>query len=445
MAKTHDQSYNYYYNKFKNTSVGDELKYDSDVVYVIIDLLKNLKNKLCSSDGNVKAAIDEKFKVLNGMQAISNNSTCTYFNVMSDAGLDSSVTKTIVQEMPGNIETLIGDLIKTLEDESQIMDEYITRCETAANIDMYRKFLSEHSEADYKDGKGPDGGLDYYLSIKQKVEDYDNNTLLEKLKNSKLFNKAIDKMMNTSEVSPKKSSSGGSTSAVSTTIPMVNNDVFTANTTTPTSQEVKINDVAKVDGSNTLKSTTETKNETAKTSSNIKNDMTNSATNSTTNKKTSTTQKSSIASGLTTSIKSAVSGKGVVNDVASATKEIAEKVESTAQDIAKEVKGTLASSINSFNNEKIKPLVKMTSSITGGDGGTTNKFIPPIAGVTAATVAGLGTKMYIDKPSIHKKKDDEDNKKLNEVEDEEAKKEEVKEEPKTLSKDDLIRILENKS
>lgn len=64
------------------------------------------------------------------------------------------------------------------------------------------------------------------------------------------------------------------------------------------------------------------------------------------------------------------------------------------------------------------------------------KFIPPIAGVATASIAGVGTKLYMDKS---KEDDEEENKESTRFFDEE-----VKEEKKTLSKEDLVEMLDDK-
>lgn len=475
MDKTYDEVYDEYFTKFRDSSLGDELRYDKDVVATIIDLLKNLKNKLCVSDGNVKSAIDSKFKVINGMNAIKNSSTCTNFDVMNDGNLNTSATKKTIQEMPGNIETLIGDLVKTLEDEKEIYDAYYTRQTTEAHIEKYRKFLSEHKESDYDPVKikvnyngtirsdyNLSEGIDlqYYQDIKKKVEEYDNLTALTNLKNSKLLNRAINKKMAFSEAGQRKATgnSGGSYSSVprATTYqtPTVNNAFSESKgKTTTTTQDVKTDNVKTNAATDTLKSDNDTKKtDTTQSSSNIKKDMLNSPINSNTTKKTNTskqgsTQKSSLVNGIATSAKAAISGKSnSASTTNTITKDILNTVESKAQDIAKDVKGTLSSSVKSFNNEKIKPLVKMTSSIVDSD--KPNRFIPPIAGVTAAAVAGMGTKVYVDKGTPTKKKEDEPIKffnNLDEDDDEKDKKEEQENKNEALSKEDLITILENKS
>ena len=459
MDKNYDTIYEDYMQKFTHNSLGDEFRYDPDVVPTVIDLLKSLKNKLCQDDDNVKKEIDAQCKVIKGTKAIKNSSTCSTFDVMNESNLNTSATMQSIKDMPANIETLLDDLVKKIENENEIMEAYYTRSETAKNLEQYKKFLSEHTEEEFKNN-GDEKGLADYLDKKQKVDDYYNLAGLTNLKNSKLVDKAINKKMAFSEAGQRKAtgnSSSNITRATTYQTPTVSNGFSESNQKTASVQNVQTDNVKTNAASDTLKSSDQAKKETTKqTSSNMKTDMTKSPINSTTNNKKATTaqsntKKSSFANGITTSIKNSISGKDIIDGAASTANKIMDDVESKAKEVSKEinnVKGTLSSSVKSFNNQKIKPLVKMTSSMVGTDGSKPNKFIPPIAGVTAAAVAGMGTKVYVDKETINKNKKNDQTKFFNTIDekDEDDKEKEKQEEKNdSLSKEDLIRILENKN
>lgn len=470
MGKTYDEVYDEYFIKYRDSSLGDELRYNKDVVATVIDLLKNLKNKLCVNEGNVKSEISAKFKAITGMKAINNKSNNSTFNVMDDSYIEASVTKKDINEMPGNIETLLGDLIKTLEDESQIMNDYLTRKNTAEHIEEYRKFLSEHSEKDYDPVKikvnyNGSIGSDYNLSegielqnyknIQKYVEDYDNMVALTNLKNSKLLNKAINKKVafsNAGENKPKNRKAVSYSASNSYVAPNVNNKVFSNNETQTTktetaNNEAKVNDVKPVETSNQLKSNTTTKTADKQSSNNIKSDMTKSSST----KNTTGSQKSSIVNGITSTIKNAIDGKNTSamgTSISKATlnsnsdKNLAGKMGKEAEKIGKEITGKLSSSVNSLAKEKIKPIVNLSRSVMNEDlKPTAGKFIPPIAGVSAAVVAGVGTKIYEDKKDNKKDdkkqddKGDEKNKFINyDIEEEQA--------PNPLSREDLLKMLD---
>ena len=69
-----------------------------------------------------------------------------------------------------------------------------------------------------------------------------------------------------------------------------------------------------------------------------------------------------------------------------------------------------------------------------------NSFIPPIAGISTAAVAGIGTKMYIDKKEDNKEETDSFFSKDEQKEIKEEK--DTEEENKTMSKEDLIKAIE---
>lgn len=161
------------------------------------------------------------------------------------------------------------------------------------------------------------------------------------------------------------------------------------------------------------------------TSDNIKNDFKNASSTSTS---TSSAPKNKLANSVLDLI---ANGKQTAN--------IDETVEKVTDEV-KKASGKITSSISNlknFNGGKIIP------KIVENNNGEKNTFIPPIAGLSAAAVAGLGTKLYIDKDKDNDKdkKDDEseENKFFKDIDEEEEQKND------SLSKEDLITILENKS
>ena len=77
--------------------------------------------------------------------------------------------------------------------------------------------------------------------------------------------------------------------------------------------------------------------------------------------------------------------------------------------------------------------------------GNSSAVIPGIAGLSTAAVAGVGTKVYIDKKD-NKKSEEKTTKFFTNIEEEPEEKEEKKEndEEEVISKEDLVSSLENK-
>lgn len=447
MAKTFEGIYGEYHNKFKNASLGADLTYDKDVVPIIIDLLKNLKNKLCVNDGNVSSEINSKFNTITSMQAIENSSTNSTFKVMNEDRINSSITKQNILDMPANIEASIGNLIQTLETENKMIEDYLTRCETAAHIEEYRMFLSQNSglESELFKLNNPNGEtldpekqkeLEHYQNIKKLVEDYDNPAILESIKNSKLVNRAINKKMAFSEAGQVRAKITTPTAQkVEIATPKVEKPVFSEQVNKVSSEPITTTDVKqeKIEPIKTkgqLKSTVTDKNtntSTNKTSSNFINDQKD------TIKRLNNVKKSSLATSVGSFAKSD-------NNVINTTKELLEKASDKVQDFTSDVKSNLSSSIKAIKDETIKPIISLSNSINGTESSSSQKFIPPIAGVSAATVAGLGTKMYVNKSEKDNKVDQEEDIVFIKDIEEETK----QEEREALSKEDLLKVLENK-
>ena len=108
--------------------------------------------------------------------------------------------------------------------------------------------------------------------------------------------------------------------------------------------------------------------------------------------------------------------------------------------VSEGISGTLNSAIDTINKIKSNSPLKLTK-IKNMDmqDNSGNSFIPPIAGISTAAVAGIGTKMYIDKKEENK--DDSDSF-FTKDEQKEIKEEKEEEENKTLSKEDLIKAIE---
>lgn len=110
--------------------------------------------------------------------------------------------------------------------------------------------------------------------------------------------------------------------------------------------------------------------------------------------------------------------------------------------VSEGISGTLNSAIDTINKIKSNSPLKITK-IKNMDmqDNSGNSFIPPIAGIASAAVAGVGTKMYIDKKDddTEEKSDDffskEDQKEIKD-------KEEKKEDNNPFTKEDLIKAIE---
>lgn len=98
----------------------------------------------------------------------------------------------------------------------------------------------------------------------------------------------------------------------------------------------------------------------------------------------------------------------------------------------------MVSSVTS-NSTPLKPIKIDNAKSTTAETSTAGKFVPPIAGVSAAAVAGIGAKLYVDKKDDKKEKKEEkhENKFFNEnIEPEEESK------LNFSSKEDIIRLLD---
>ena len=110
-------------------------------------------------------------------------------------------------------------------------------------------------------------------------------------------------------------------------------------------------------------------------------------------------------------------------------------------DISDKIDGTLNSAISTINKIKSNSPLKLTKvnnmEMQDNSG---NNFIPPIAGISSAAVAGIGTKMY-----ISRKDDDEYEESdsfFSKEDQKDIKEKETKEENKSLTKEDLIKAIE---
>lgn len=124
--------------------------------------------------------------------------------------------------------------------------------------------------------------------------------------------------------------------------------------------------------------------------------------------------------------------------------------ESTSKELASSIKketklgtGSLVSSIASkFNTaETIQNNIPEKSIDTSNITETKNAFVPPIAGLAAASTAGLGTKVYMDKSKEKDNEEESDFEKLSEnsiVQDREN-----RSDINPLSKEDLLKVIEN--
>lgn len=175
----------------------------------------------------------------------------------------------------------------------------------------------------------------------------------------------------------------------------------------------------------------------------IKDDFLNSSTDSKKTKKDPVTKtidniKNTITSG---------NGKTLSNSVGGAAEAGIEAVKdliANSGKVKQAIDGKLSSSVTAIANrgmEKIKPLVaNVTENV-----GNSSAVIPGLAGLSTAAVAGVGTKVYIDKKD-NKKSEEKTTKFFTNIEEEPEEKEEKNEndEEEIISKEDLVSSLENK-
>lgn len=168
------------------------------------------------------------------------------------------------------------------------------------------------------------------------------------------------------------------------------------------------------------------------------NDFTNANLNNTNKSSGKNTSTSKISStGMATSLKDLISNKKDASSLTSDTvKDISDKT------AIKTEAGTLVSSINNNKSTLLKPIkTDLLADISTEETTTAGKFVPPIAGLTTAGVAGVGTKLYIDKKNKNDSDEEQEENNFFNFEEEFNTNNEEKAISEPLSKDELLQSL----
>ena len=425
---TYNSEYTSYSNRFKKASLGADFKYDSKKVLGVLSSLRKLKSTKCGN--NLQTTIDEKNKKLSEGKAVMDydtGSSTANVILVNEPIMNVSVTRADILKYPEKVTELLDGLITTIENEYQIMENYVEQSDTAVNINNYRAFLKDHA-ADIERLKpflegGMQGPLkaedNEILKIYWKVKKYDENLNVNSMANSKLFKKAIQASVDKKNAAAKSTarrasstvSAGAATTQLRATTTTPEMEELKKELTTP-KKEVKVENPVYPGTEKMFENTTteDTTKQTQKETNQIKTDpiSTTKTTPTITSGVTGT-----VAQGVASTIKSAASSS-VVKGVVSGAKDAMDKAGDAVTSIGKGVSGALNSAVTAIksgatgngNPLKITRLNRNNVDMQVNKG---NAFIPPIAGIATAGAAGLGTKVYMD--SAKKRKDNKEEEK----------------------------------
>lgn len=275
--------------------------------------------------------------------------------------------------------------------------------------------------------------LQEYFNENYKKNTFISGIIIDKLesenRNTKSYSSGYSKSINTSNIEP-------------ATILNTNEQVEKNTETNNTDSSINKNEALPSKNTTKGKASDQTPKTVTKTTTNTKTPI---STTSTKNDKTKianiiggTTKASSI--GAVT--RETLSSSNLPVDE-STSKDLSDSVidKVNLDSVSKGVSGTLNSAIDTINKIKSNSPLKLTK-IKNMDmqDNSGNSFIPPIAGISTAAVAGIGTKMYIDKKEDNKEETDSFFSKDEQKEIKEEK--DTEEENKTMSKEDLIKAIE---
>lgn len=292
-------------------------------------------------------------------------------------------------------------------------------------------------------GENSDALVEEYISklSKEEMVAYLQNYLDEKVSNSRFINRVLTEKF---EADSRKSSSsygGGGYSASPASMPTVKalTSEDLKDETKPKEETIKPAEIQEVN-KDILKSEDIKKEETTtetKENKDIENDFLNSSI-------TKQKENQSTNSGITNSNSSSIasSGKSLATSVGGAAENGIETVKDLIANAGK-LKGALSSSVTSIADntlKTIKPLVKNVSENVGNS----SAVLPGIAGISTAALAGAGTKLYIDKKENEENEEDdnEEHNKFFDLPDEDDDEQDTIDD--ALSKEDLMKMLENK-
>lgn len=356
--------------------------------------------------------------------------------------IDTSLTGDYIKQQEHLIDEEILEDYKELQNIMRLMLAY--EALQSGEIDLIKsamkKILYYFNSEFQRDNS--DELLNEYLDkmTEDEMKQYLQDFLANNLETSTFFSAAL--LAKKEEESNKQRSYSGGYSGASS-IPSVR--AISNDEELPKVEDVKqteiANQVENVKQEEVLKSDNKTKEVSdaakKKDSENIKNDFLNSSSN----KK----QSSGGIQGAVEAIKNAIgstSTKSLSNSVGDAAASGIDTVKDLIANggkLKETIDGKLSSSITSIANrgmETIKPLVANVSENMGNS----SAVIPGVAGLSTAAVAGLGTKVYMDKRNDKNK---ETTKFFDNIEeDEEEEKEEQEEETKPLSREDLLNMLD---
>ena len=296
-----------------------------------------------------------------------------------------------------------------------------------------KEWLSQKKELEELSPKKKKKILQEYFNENYKKNTFISGIIIDKLesenRNTKSYSSGYSKSINTSNIEP---------ATILNTNEQVEKNTETNNTNS------NINKKEALPSKNTTKgkASDQTPKTVTKTTTNTKTPI---STTSTKNDKTKianiiggTTKASSI--GAVT--RETLSSSNLPVDE-STSKDLSDSVidKVNLDNVSEGISGTLSSAIDTINKIKSNSPLKLTK-IKNMDmqDNSGNSFIPPIAGISTAAVAGIGTKMYIDKKEENK---DETNSFFSKDDQKEIKEEkDTEEENKTMSKEDLIKAIE---
>lgn len=364
--------------------------------------------------------------------------------------LDTSLTGDYIKEQEHLIDEEILDDYNELQNIMRLM--YAYEALQSGDIDLVKsavKKLIYYFNSEFQRDNSEELLNEYVDKLSEDdMKNYLNDFILNNLETSTFFSAALmAKKEEENNRSRSSSGYGGGSSQGYTSVPTVkaktNEQKEEEKTKTPenvkTTEEQKGNDGLK---SEKIKKESEKQSQQTKKDDKIKQDFLNSSTDK--NKQNNNGRTSALES-----IKNTITS-GNSKNLSNSVSEVAEKGIDSVKDliangskVKNTIDGKLSSSISKVANkgiETIKPIVKTTSENMGNS----NAVLPGVAGLSTAAVAGLGTKLYIDKKDDKKydKKEEKVEVPDNTEEEKRKEKEKEKETLKISSKEDILKLLE---
>ena len=377
------------YSKFRNNHKNSEIKYDETKYQTAMDLFITPLN-ITSELGKLKDSLDNSFKNIYALPGTDVFTKQRHLQLSENQTKQQDINKEIE-----NISDLIKELHNKLQFEKEIVDQYLN--ETNIDVDFFNKFSKSQL---------------FSRAIQNPIPTENNDN-----RNGKFSSESSTKLKSVSKTS---TSSGGSSSYKPTVVSLPR----TSNVLQSAPEKVKTDNVAEIKGTESIDNNVLKSNENASSLDNNADsqktvDMANDkkdikegvlVSNYQDKKDTAVTGindtvtpanggSNGIVSTIKKTIQNATTSIGHANNkndtkgnsnglISKGSKEIINKTLNNAQ---------LKSSI-----EKIRKMTKIKSiNLTDSTNpkmqtaNAANKFIPPIAGVAAAGVVGIGTGTYL--------------------------------------------------